>query len=101
MALELWDTVTLEKTLDSTTKLPKFLGVYSLGSSSAGTGTITDSRFTAYGGYAPFIFTIADGGGIENMGNGAVWSFSGNNLNWAFPNATRPSQTIIYGVRPL
>lgn len=92
-----------QKTLDLTTRVAKFFGTASIGNSYTGTatsGTITDSRFTAYSGLTPFAFIVA--GGIDFDGNRAVFSFSGNVLTWTFPNGsgnsyTRPDTTFIYG----
>jgi hypothetical protein len=77
----------------------KFLGEATVGSTGVdtATGTITDARFTAYAGHTPF-FAEVEGGNGTNLGYAAQWSFSGNDLNWSFPQSTRPKTRIIYGI---
>ncbi len=68
----------------------------------AASGTITDSRFTAYSGHTPFAFAIETSFDLD--GSSCVFSFSGNVLTWSFPNSvagtpsTRPATTFSYGI---
>lgn len=82
------------------TTLVKFLGVISVGTSYTGSqqsGTVTDSRFTAYAGHTPFYTAV--GGNINDENYDVQISISGNVLTWTFPNATaRPDRTILYGI---
>jgi hypothetical protein len=93
------------KTLDIDSKIAKFLGTAQIGNTYTGTtasGTITDSRFTAYSGHTPFVFLVS--GSVSVNGNRASFSFAGNVLTWSFPNnvpgtpATRPDTTFVYGI---
>lgn len=84
---------------DPTKQTIKFLGNATIGGSgSASSGTITDSRFTAYAGHKPFWarVEIASGSAVHDI---ATYSFSGNNLNWAFPaGSLKVAEKIIYGI---
>jgi len=93
------------KTLDIDTRIAKFFGTAQVGHAYTGTaasGTITDSRSTAYTGTTPFAFALE--GGIDLDGNRCEFSFSGNVLTWSFPNSvsgtpsTRPATTFVYGI---
>lgn len=91
------------------TNVVKFLGVISVGkdhTGETGSGTVTDSRFTAYTGHTPFFTAV--GGGISVDGWDVDVSISGNVLTWTYPQATplyvggvlvnRPNRTILYGI---
>ena len=91
------------------TNVVKFLGVISVGKDYTGattSGTVTDSRFTAYTGHTPFFTAV--GAGISDEGYDVQVSISGNTLTWTFPQATpqylggvlinRPNRTILYGI---
>lgn len=103
--LEAWN-ANGDKTISITSKVAKFFGVASIGNTYTGTavsGTITDTRFTAYSGHVAFAMPIT--GGIDPDGNTAVFSISGNVLTWSFPNGasspgsiTRPDTTFTYGI---
>lgn len=103
--LEAWNSSGV-KTISITTKVAKFFGTANIGNSYTGTtvsGTITDTRFTAYSGHVAFAIPIT--GGIDPDGNTAVFSISGNVLTWSFPNGasspgslTRPDTTFAYGI---
>ncbi len=104
---------------DATTQVVKFLGTITIGWSPSGanytgdarSGSLSDGRFTQYGGHVPFFARID--GGYANDYSDAQWSFSGNTLTWTYPladpkyvtlngttyPAARPVQTIIYGIR--
>lgn len=91
--------------LDLSDRLFKFFGVAQIGDAYTGTsasGTITDSRFTAWSGAVPFAFIID--GSIDPDGNAPEFSVSGNVLTWTFPRSvsgssyTRPSTTFAYGI---
>ncbi len=94
-----------QKTLDITSRMAKFFGTASIGWSHTGStqsGTITDTRFTAYTGTTPFVLVIS--GGFSTDGGGAIYSFSGNTLTWTFPisspadSITRPTTVFAYGI---
>ena len=104
MGVQAWNAAGV-KTLDIDTRIAKFFGTAQVGNSYTGTaasGTITDSRFTAYTGTTPFVFAL--GGSFDLDGNRCEFSFSGNVLTWNFPNSvsgsswTRPDTTFIYGI---
>jgi len=93
-----------QKTLDINSRMAKFFGIQSIGwdhTGSTRSGTITDSRFTAYTGTNPFVVVIS--GGFSPDG-AAMYSFSGNTLTWTFPiespsnNSTRPTTVFAYGI---
>lgn len=92
-------------TLDLTSRISKFFGVAQVGNTYTGTttsGTITDSRFTAYSGHTTFAFIL--GGSIDIDGYGVELTISGTTLTWNFPRSisgtpsTRPDTTFIYGI---
>lgn len=94
-----------DKTLDIDSRVAKFFGSAQVGNTHTGTtasGTITDSRFTAYSGTTPFVFVL--GGSFDLDGNRCEFSFAGNVLTWNFPNSvsgsawTRPDTTFVYGI---
>lgn len=85
---------------DTGDQVVKFMGSLIVGSGGldTATGTITDTRFTAYAGHTPFYFRVETGSG-STIYDAPVWTFSGNNLNWSFPNpSSRPNSKIIYGI---
>lgn len=95
-----------QKTLDITSRIAKFFGVAQIGNGYTGTtssGTITDTRFTAYSGTTPFFFIL---GGIADADNNSPsFTISGNVLTWTynnpvggFPSITRPPTTFVYGI---
>jgi hypothetical protein len=93
-----------QKTLDISSRIAKFFGIANIGyttTGTAGSGTITDTRFTSYTGTIPFAFVIQ--GGVDFNFNTATFTFSGNVLTWTFlnasaDNASRPPTTFVYGV---
>lgn len=103
--VECWNTSS-QKTLELTSRVAKFFGVAQIGNSYTGSttsGTITDSRFTAYTGTNAFYFVL--GGGIDLDGNAAQISITGTTLTWVYPNPvgglpsiTRPDTTFAYGI---
>lgn len=103
IGVECWN-ASGQKTLDISSRIAKFFGVANIGylyTGAAGSGTITDTRFTSYAGTTPFAFILS--AGIDAEGNFAIFSFSGNVLTWSFrnpttDNATRPPTTFIYGI---
>jgi len=104
MGIQCWNAAGT-KTLDIDTRIAKFFGSAQVGNTHTGTtasGTITDSRFTAYAGTTPFVFTL--GGSFDLDGNRCEFSFAGNVLTWNFPNSvsgsswTRPDTTFVYGI---
>lgn len=87
-------------TFDTSDQTIKFLGSAIIGSggTNTATGTITDSRFTAYANHEPFWFEIEGGNGIAYT-LAPLWTISGNNLSWSYPYpGTRPTTRIIYGI---
>ena len=86
--------------LGLTDDILKIFGVLSIGQSYTGTnqtGTLTDSRFTAYSGSASFYILIA--GEQYNPRYDAAISISGNVLTWTFPSTSlRPDSVFVYGV---
>lgn len=101
---QFWNGAT-DKTLDIDSRVAKFFGSAQVGNTHTGTtasGTITDSRFTAYSGTTPFVFVL--GGSFDLDGNRCEFSFAGNVLTWNFPNSvsgsawTRPDTTFVYGI---
>jgi hypothetical protein len=82
------------------TTLVKLLGVLSVGTSYTGTqqsGSVTDTRFTAYAGHTPFYTAV--GAALANDNADVQVSISGNVLSWSYPGATgRPDRTILYGI---
>lgn len=87
------------KTFDSSESIVKFFGELNIGVSftgSASSGSITDSRFTAYASNIPFF--IITKGGFWDLYQVPQISISGNTLSWNFPGDERPDTTIIYGI---
>lgn len=86
-------------TFDTSDQTVKFLGsaIIGPGGTNTATGTITDSRFTAYANHEPFYFEV-EGGPGTNITYAPTFTFSGNNLNWVYPFATRVTVRIIYGI---
>ena len=104
MGIQCWNAAGT-KTLDIDTRIAKFFGTAQVGHAYTGTtasGTITDSRFTAYSGHTPFAFAIETSFDLD--GSSCVFSFAGNVLTWSFPNSvsgtpsTRPATTFVYGI---
>ena len=94
---------------DTSTETVKFFGTLSIGTSFTGaqaSGSITDSRFSAYSNHTPYFARIDTG--FTTDGYDAFISIDGNTLSWSYPNTStsnyngvytyRPNQTIIYGV---
>jgi hypothetical protein len=87
--------------VDLTNRIAKMMGTLQVGASYTGStmsGTVTDSRFTAYAGCEPFAAVIA--GSFFQMHQHPSITISGNTLTWTFPaGSSRPDTTIIYGIR--
>lgn len=108
--IQCWD-ASGNLTIDLTTNFVKFLGVLNIGKDFTGattTGTVTDTRFTAYTGHTAFNAVVASG--VRDIKNYfPVISISGNVLTWTYPSTTplysggilinRPNATIIYGIQ--
>ena len=93
----------------TTSALVKFLGVLQIGADYTGetqSGSVTDSRFTAYTGHVAFFENTA--AAFSTDGYNADVTLSGNTLSWSYPDPTpyyaggfllnRPNATIIYGI---
>lgn len=80
---------------DLSEPLAKFLGEATIGTTSATSGTITDSRFTLA---EPFAFVVTDDATWEH-GTDPVVTVSGTTLSWEYPAGVTPFPTkIVYGV---
>lgn len=103
--LQFFDASTGNLRLSLSDRLFKFFGIAQIGNSytgSASSGTIVDSRFTAYPSNQWFAFVV--NGSIDPDGNAPEFSLAGNTLTWSFPRSvsasawTRPNTTFVYGI---
>lgn len=88
-------------TLDSTTRVGKIIGSFSIGGAgTAQTGSVTDSKL-ALG--TPFNFAILTSS-FPGTDKYPSFSFSGTTLNWSYPDpsstlsSSRPTHDVIYGI---
>jgi hypothetical protein len=86
--------------IDISQRIAKLLGTTNVGASYTGaamTGSVVDSRFTAYSGAQAWAAVIA--GSFFQMHEHPQITISGNTLTWTFPTGSaRPNTTIIYGL---
>jgi hypothetical protein len=85
---------------DLTQRIAKLMGSLSVGASFTGaatTGSVVDSRFTAYAGTVPFAAVIAST--FFQLHQHPTISIVGDTLTWTFPaGSALPDTTIIYGI---
>lgn len=88
-------------TLDSTTRVGKILGNFSIGGAGTSqTGSVTDSGLSMG---TPFYFATITSG-FPGYDKYPLFSFSGTTLNWSYPDAdstylsSRPTHDVIYGI---
>ena len=82
----------------TSTQTIKYLGKVTVNAGNS-PGSLTDARFTQFGGHKGFWAVVESSAGTAVPPNAPIFTLSGNTLSWSYPaGVSKVPQTILYGI---